>query len=214
MGQMTHWIAKGVARLPENLDVVPIQTRVDSAPACPVISQEVILLRAYEEAMVELRHDLMGHVYAQSHEFFETLVIDVLLAMGYAGRRRDLAHRIGKSHDGGVDGLIEQDELGLDVIYLQAKRLKPGTTVAVSDVRDFVGSLEAKRAVKGVFVTTANFTPSAQQFIDVVSKRVVLINGSKLAELMIRHNIGVVAKQSYQFKSIDRNYFIAASKRL
>ena len=108
---------------------------------------------AYEQMLLSLCAQLTGYIYAQDHQFFERLVVDVIFSMGYGGRRRDLARNIGRSGDGGIDGVIALDELGLDVIYLQAKRLKPGSTVAVSAVRDFVGSLDARHATKGIFVT-------------------------------------------------------------
>jgi restriction system protein len=135
------------------------------------------------------------------------LIIDVLFHMGYAGRRRDMTKCLGKSHDGGIDGVIMADELGLDAIYLQAKRYKLGTTVPISHVRDFVGSLEAHHAAKGVFVTTGHFSASAKDFVRAIQRRVVLVDGAKLADIMIRHNIGVQVKQTFQFKELKLDYF-------
>lgn len=163
----------------------------------------------HERSITKLRQDLLAHIYVQNHSFFENLIIDVLLTMGYGGRRRDLSRRLGCSHDGGIDGIIAQDELGLDFILLQAKRLKPNGVVAVSQVRDFAGSLEAHKAAKGVFVTTGTFTAAAAQYVDAVSRRIVLINGQSLADLMIRHGIGVKVVESYQFKKLDTTYFNA-----
>ena len=158
-------------------------------------------------AQTTLATELISQIHAREPEFFEDLVIDVLLGMGYGTRRRDLARRLGRSSDGGVDGLIWADELGLDLIYLQAKRLKPGNAVPVSEVRDFAGSLDAHRASKGIFVTTSHFSPAAASFCQQVSRRVVLVDGVQLAELMIRHNIGVSVQQSYQIKRVDADYF-------
>ena len=155
----------------------------------------------------QLRADILARVYVNSHVFFEKLIIDVLLRMGYAGRRRDLSSHLGRSGDGGIDGMIVLDELGLDVILVQAKRLRPGTTVPISQVRDFVGSLEAHRAGKGIFVTTGHFSQAAHDFVAAVSRRVVLVNGTKLADIMIRHNIGVQVRETYQFKELDQLYF-------
>ena len=155
----------------------------------------------------QLRSDILARVYVNSHTFFEKLIIDVLLRMGYAGRRRDLARHLGRSGDGGIDGIIALDELGLDVILVQAKRLRPGTTVPVSHVRDFAGSLEARRASKGIFVTTAQFSHAAHEFVGAVSRRVVLVNGVQLADIMIRHNIGVRVRETYQFKELESTYF-------
>ncbi len=130
-----------------------------------------LVIEAHRQMMQQLCAELLGYIYVQNHHFFETMVIDVLLALGYGGRRRDLARRLGRSGDGGVDGIIDMDELGLDMIYIQAKRLKPGSTVAVSAVRDFVGSLDAQHAVKGIFVTTGEFTSAAHSVARAVSKK-------------------------------------------
>jgi restriction system protein len=179
-----------------------------SAPRTDAAARaEHLAVHAYGLAQEELKSDLLGHIYCQSYLFFERLVLDLLLAMGYAGRRRDLARHVGRSHDGGIDGLIMEDELGLNAIYVQAKRVKLGSTIPVTDVRNFVGSLEAKRASKGVFLTTGQFTQPAEQFITAVQRRIVLIDGNRLAGLMIRHNVGVKLRHTYQSKIIDKSYF-------
>lgn len=168
---------------------------------------ETDLAQTYFAAQSRLAEELLGHIHAQTPEFFEHLIIDLLLALGYGGRRRDLTKRLGRSGDGGVDGVVTQDELGLDVIYFQAKRLKPGTGVAVSEVRDFAGSLDAHRASKGIFVATGHFSEAAQAFVTQLSRRLVLIDGEGLCQLMMRHNIGVRVKESYQIKRLDLDYF-------
>jgi restriction system protein len=198
-------------------DFQQLMQPVEDAPISPVVRQgvrvpladgsSINLSMALQQAHRALIDDLIARIHAQLPEFFEYLVIDVLLAMGYGGRRRDMAQRLGRTGDGGIDGLIAQDELGLDLIYIQAKRLKPGSVVPVSEVRDFVGSLDARHAVKGVFVTTSHFSPAAIEFCGQVSRRVVLVDGARLAELMVRHNIGVKVKESYQLKRIDADYF-------
>lgn len=162
---------------------------------------------AHRDAQAMLRQQLLAHIYQQSHKFFERLIIDVLLRMGYGSRKRDLGKCLGRSHDGGIDGVIMADELGLDAIYLQAKRYRLGTSVPISQVRDFVGSLEAHHAGKGVFVTTAHFTPAAREFIQAVQRRVVLVDGEQLSDIMIRHNIGVQVKETFQFKELHLDYF-------
>jgi restriction system protein len=166
-----------------------------------------MVIEAHRQMMQQLCAELLGYIYVQNHQFFEAMVIDVLLALGYGGRRRDLARRLGRSGDGGVDGIIHMDELGLDMIYIQAKRLKPGSTIAVSAVRDFVGSLDAQHAVKGIFVTTGEFSPAAHSVVRAVSKKVVLIDGRRLTELMVRHNVGTIAASTFQFKTVDLKYF-------
>jgi restriction system protein len=192
----------------ENIETVqPLRDVLPSIEIPEGIDPYAMIKSAHQTMMSDLSEQLLGYVYAQSHKFFEALMIDVMLAMGYGGRRRDLAHRIGRSGDGGIDGVISLDELGLDVIYLQAKRLRPNTAVPISAVRDFIGSLESKHATKGVFVTTAHFSVATALLIETISKKVVLIDGRKLSELMVRHNIGTVPTDTIQFKKIDLNYF-------
>ncbi len=173
------------------------------------------LAAAHLVAHTSLAEEIIARIHAQPPDFFENLVIDVLLAMGYGGQRAAMARHLGCSGDGGVDGFIAQDELGLDLIYLQAKRLRPGVAVPVSEVRDFAGSLDAHQAAKGIFVTTSHFSESAMDFVQRVSRRVVLVDGYRFSGIMIRHNIGVWVKESYQIKRIDANYFstAAAAKR-
>ena len=177
-----------------------------------LIEYQDLVIQAHQQMMKHLCQELLGYIHVQSHSFFESMVIDVVLALGYGGRRRDLSRRLGRSGDGGVDGIIEMDELGLDMIYIQAKRLKPGSTVPVSAVRDFVGSLDAQHAVKGIFVTSGQFSPSAHTVVRAVSKKIVLIDGRRLTELMVRHNIGILASSTFQFKAIDLSYFKKAQK--
>jgi restriction system protein len=167
--------------------------------------------KLYRKANDALQQQLLAHIYAQDHRFFENLIIDVLLSMGYGERRRDLAKHLGRSHDGGIDGMIAQDELGLDFIMLQAKRLKPGSAVSAGQVRDFAGGLEAKHASKGIFFTTTQFSQQAQRFAQSVSRRIVLINGHELTNLMIRHNIGVSVRESFVFRQLELGYFSAAA---
>lgn len=169
---------------------------------------------AYQQMLISLCSQLTGYIYAQDHVFFERLVVDVIFSMGYGGRRRDLARNIGGCGDGGIDGVIALEGLGLDVIYLLAKRLKPGSTVPVSAVRDFVGSLDARHATKGLFVTTGQFTQAAQDVANAVSKKIILISGNKLCELMVRYNIGIKVTETLQFKEIDLGYFSGLTAKL
>ena len=171
-----------------------------------------IISDVYNEMVSDLQQRLMGHIHAQPHGFFENLIIDVVLAMGYAGRRRDLARQLGRSGDGGVDGIIKLDELGLDAIYLQAKRLKPSSNVSASAVRDFIGSLETHKASKGIFVTTGVFTAASREATELAQKRVVLIDGSKLTKLMVRYSIGTRLVTTFQFKEMDLSYFSQLSR--
>lgn len=162
------------------------------------------LVRAAHAA---LSGELIARIHAQPPEFFERLVIDVLLSMGYGTERSATAQRLGRAGDGGIDGVITLDELGFDLIYIQAKRLKPGVAVPISEIRDFAGSLEARQATKGVFVTTTHFSPGAAEFCSRLSRRVVLIDGARLADIMMRYNIGVEVQECFVLKGLDSAYF-------
>ena len=167
---------------------------------------------AYRAATRALEEEVLAFVYVQSPRFFESLIIDLLLAMGYASRRRDLAAQLGQSHDGGVDGVVRLDPLGLDVILIQAKRLKPNATVSAAQVRDFIGTLATRRANKGVFVTTGSFSGFARSTIDQAPHCIKLVDGRQLSKLMVRHNLGVKPLQSFIFKRLDPAYFSAGQQ--
>ena len=156
-----------------------------------------------------LKRDLLARIHAERPEFFEHLIIELLLAMGY-GCGRDLARHLGRSGDGGIDGAVPQDVLGLDVVYIQAKRYRPATQVPVSAVREFAGSLDGRKAHKGVFVTTAAFPRSAAAFVSEVPSKIVLIDGQSLADLLIGYNIGVKVRVTYEVKEIDETYLATA----
>jgi len=164
-----------------------------------------------EESYQSLRKELAGVIIAEimkcSPEFFEQLVIDLLLAMGYGGSRADAGKAVGKSGDGGIDGIIKEDRLGLDIVYVQAKRWKEGITVGTPEVRAFVGSLVGHGATKGVMITTSHFAPGAFQYAQKLQQKVVLIDGEQLAQLMIDFNVGVTTASSYTVKKIDLDYF-------
>lgn len=198
-------------RGPGEADEPPRATALPASASSPQVNGDHIgqLMRLAHAALVE---DLIGRIHMQPPDFFEQLVIDVLVAMGYGNRRAEMAQRLGRSGDGGIDGFVALDELGLDLIYIQAKRLKPGTPVPIADVRDFAGSLDARRAGKGVFFTTTYFSPAAEEFCATLTRRIVLVDGTRLAELMIRHNVGVTLKESYQLKAVDQSYFGAAAR--
>jgi restriction system protein len=154
-----------------------------------------------------LARELVRRVHSFTPAFFERLIVDLLVGMGYGGGRPEMGHALGRAGDGGIDGLIREDELGLDVVYVQAKRFSPGSTVPLREVRNFVGGLEGHHAAKGVFVTTSHFPATAYEFVKRVSKRVVLIDGRALADLMIRHRVGIRVKQTYEVNRIDEDYF-------
>ena len=161
----------------------------------------------FEVSYKQLKLELVRRIHEQSPVFFEKLIIDLLVAMGYGSGRHDIARHLGRSGDGGIDGAISQDQLGLDVVYIQAKRFRPGLPVPVAALRDFAGALEAHKANKGVFVTTARFTKPAKDFVGAISRRIVLIDGGRLASLLIRNNIAVKVREIYKIREIDESYF-------
>jgi restriction system protein len=157
----------------------------------------------------ELVQRLLIRIKNASPKFFETLVVELLVKMGYGGSKKDAKDAgavVGGSGDEGIDGVIKQDRLGLDVIYIQAKRWE-NTTVSGSELQKFVGALEEKRANKGVFITTSNFTKSANECVEKIGKQVVLIDGEELAKLMIDYDIGVSRVKAYEIKRLDSDYF-------
>jgi restriction system protein len=155
----------------------------------------------------ELNRELVRRMHACPPAFFEELVVDLLRTMGYGGRHADLCRRIGRSRDGGIDGVVDRDELELDTLYVQAKRYAPGTAVPLPDLRDFAGTLDMHRAVKGVFLTTAHFSTAALDFCRHLTRRVALIDGTRLADLLIRYGLGVRTMETWQIRTIDESYF-------
>jgi len=135
------------------------------------------------------------------------LVVELLVAMGYGGSQENAARAVGKSGDDGIDGIIDEDKLGLDSIYIQAKRYQRDAKIGSHFIRDFIGALQGCKATKGVFLTTASFTKDAVEFISKVHSRVVLIDGQKMANLMIDYGIGVSTRVNYEIKQLDTDYF-------
>lgn len=174
----------------------------------PDVNPEEQIALSFDRLTKELSAELIERVHNFTPVFFERLIVDLLLSMGYGGGRAEMGRALGRSGDGGIDGVIKEDELGLDVVYVQAKRYSPENAVPVREVRDFIGSLEGHRATKGVFVTTSYFPESARDFVGRVSKRVILIDGKELSRLMIRHRVGVRVKDVYEIKKIDEDYFV------
>jgi restriction system protein len=163
------------------------------------------IVGAYRELRSALAGDLLDRVLEQTPEFFEQLVLDVLQAMGYGGSREDAAQRLGRSGDEGVDGVIREDRLGLDLIYVQAKRWT--NVVGRPEIQRFFGALHGRRATKGVFITTSGFSREALEYAEGVSPRVILVHGQELAQLMIEHGVGVTVSRKYEIKRLDLDYF-------
>jgi len=161
---------------------------------------------AYENLRAELAAELLAKLKKSSPPFFERIVVDLLLNMGYGGSRADAGKAIGRTGDEGIDGIINEDKLGLDVIYIQAKRWD---TKAVSspDVMQFAGALQMKKATKGIFITTSRFTDDARRSVAQIGVKIVLIDGDQLSQLMIDHDVGVSVVSLYPVKRIDVDYF-------
>jgi len=176
----------------------------DSQPSNNLTPQEYIE-SGYQQMRTTLATDLLTRVKECSPDFFERLVIELLLAMGYGGSRQEAGQAVGKSGDGGIDGIIKEDRLGLDVIYIQAKRWEG--IVGRPEVQKFAGALQGQRARKGIFLTSSAFTKEAVAFAAAIESKIVLIGGEELVTLMIDHNIGVTPVASYEIKRIDTDYF-------
>lgn len=166
---------------------------------------EETLEAAYQELRDALATEIIDQVKSCSPQFFERLVVELLVNMGYGGTMRDAGMAIGKSGDEGIDGIIKEDRLGLDLIYLQAKRWE--AVVGRPEIQKFVGALHGKHARKGVFITTSSFTQNAQNYATGIDSKVVLIDGKRLANLMIDFDVGVTSREEYVVKRIDGDYF-------
>jgi len=175
-------------------------------PAIAVPPEERIQSAA-AELVSTLAAELLERLRGLDPTAFERLVIEVLLAMGYGGSRREAARAIGRSGDDGVDGVIDGDVLGLDRVYVQAKRYAEGNSVGPAAIREFFGSLNLKRASKGLFVTTASFSSAARSTADQLGSRIVLVDGEQLAELMIRFRVGCRVVETVELKRIDEDFF-------
>ena len=166
---------------------------------------EDILAAAHQLLMRNLQQEVLSTVKEMPPTFFENLVIDLLVKMGYGGNRQDAGHAIGKSGDGGIDGFIKQDRLGLDVIYLQAKRWE--TPVGRPELQKFAGALQGQKAHKGIFITTSTFTREAKDYAQHLETKLILIDGQQLAGFMVEYNVGVLSSGCYEVKKLDLDYF-------
>ena len=177
----------------------------DPGPDAGLVDPEETLDSNYRKLRQVLADEIQERVKNCRPKFFENLVIDLLLAMGYGGSREDAGQVVGKSGDGGIDGVIKEDKLGLDVVYIQAK--KQEATVGRPIVQGFYGALGGQNARKGVFITTSTFTSEARDYVRSLDRKIVLIDGERLAELMIDYGIGVTDIATYTLKRIDSDYF-------
>ena len=180
----------------------------DSKSENDVISEatpEEMLEAGYTKLSENLADDILVNIAKCSPSFFEHLVVDLLVHMGYGGSFSEAAQVVGKSGDEGIDGIIKEDKLGLDTIYIQAKRWKG--VVGRPEIQKFAGALLGQKASKGVFITTSSFTKEAEEYAASVDRKVVLIDGQKLASLMIEHNVGISTVRTFEIKRIDSDYF-------
>lgn len=181
-------------------DIPAIGVSADQTP-------DELMRAAHRRIEAALAQELLDRVCAAPPEFFERLIVTLLRSMGYGGSAAEAGRAIGRSGDDGVDGVIDQDALGLDRVYIQAKRYAAGNTVGPAAIRDFFGSLDRHKAAKGLFVTTSAFTVSARETAEHLSKRIVLIDGELLTRLMIRHNVGCRIEEVLHLKKLDEDFF-------
>jgi len=171
------------------------------------LTPEESLELGYQKLRRALASEVLERVKDCTPVFFERLVVELLLKMGYGGSRKDAGEAIGRSGDGGIDGIIKEDRLGLDSVYVQAKRWDD-TVVGRPEIQKFAGALQGHRARKGIFITTSRFSVDARDFVKMIDSKIVLIDGEQLAQLMIDFNVGVAADKVYEIKRIDSDYFV------
>jgi restriction system protein len=180
------------------------KTETEEEPKQQSTPQEA-LEQVYQSLRAELAAEILAQIKQSPPFLFERLVVELVVKMGYGGSRKDAGQAIGKSGDEGIDGIIKEDRLGLDIIYLQAKRW--ATTVGRPEIQKFAGALQGQRARKGIFITTSDFSREAEEYAARIDSKIVLIDGEQLAQLLIDHNIGVAPVSNFEIKKIDLDYF-------
>ncbi|EDP66606.1 mrr restriction system protein [alpha proteobacterium BAL199] len=190
----------------KEVDGPPDQHQVAPSPSAGQTPEEQIEA-AHRALQTALRGELLQRILQNSPSFFEQVIVDLLVAMGYGGSHRNAAEQLGRTGDGGVDGVINEDRLGLDRVYIQAKRYGPNVSVGRPEVQAFVGSLVGLGASKSVFVTTSTFSQHATDFARHLSQRIILIDGVRLGDLMIEYNVGVRVARTVEFKRLDEDFF-------
>ncbi len=183
------------------------QPDIDMIPVTETLrTPEEVMDEAFQSIKEGLASELLQRIKACTPSFFEQLVIDLLVTMGYGGTRKDAGRAVGRSGDGGIDGIINEDRLGLDVIYVQAKRWE--NVVSRPEIQKFAGALQGQRAKKGIFITTSYFTKEAREYASLIDTKIILIDGEMLADLMISYKVGVNTQVIYELKKIDLDYFV------
>lgn len=185
----------------------PSEVPATEASTTSSITPEEQIDAAHSVLTSALKEDLLSRILEQTPSFFERVIVDLLVAMGYGGSHENAAMRLGKSGDGGIDGVVDEDRLGLDRIYVQAKRYAPHVGVGRPEIQGFVGSLVGLGATKGVFVTTSSFSAPALEFARGLQQRVILIDGARLTELMIEFGVGVRVSRVVEVKRLDEDFF-------
>ncbi len=174
-------------------------------PSTDDSTPEETLESAYQSLRSDLANEILDTVKGCSPTFFEDLVVDLIVKMGYGGSRKEAGQAIGRSGDEGIDGIIKEDRLGLDIIYIQAKRW--GAVVGRPEIQKFAGALQGQRARKGIFITTSSFSREAMDYVQNIDTKIILIDGTTLADYMIDNNVGVSLEATYELKRIDSDYF-------
>lgn len=177
------------------------------APSIDRKTPDEMIERSYMALRSQLADELLEQIKGCSSDFFERLVVDVIVAMGYGGSHQDAAKATQRSNDGGIDGIIKQDRLGLDTIYIQAKKWDESRPIHRPEIQKFAGALQGVRARKGIFITTSSFSDGAREYVATIDSKIVLIDGTELAQLMIDCGIGVTPHQTYEIKRLDSDYF-------
>lgn len=205
--QFDEFVAfKNLSNTKETVEHTPPASKQQKVEDDGAITPDEALRNAYKTINHALAQDILERTRNVSPAFFEQLLIDLLIAMGYGGTEEGTAHALGKSGDNGVDDVINQDPLAVDQIYIQAKRYKQGNNISSGDIRDFFGALNLHNAQKGLFITTSDFTSSAIDTAQKLSTRIVLVNGYDLAKLMLRYNIGSRNEQTIYIKTSTKNF--------
>lgn len=195
-------------REPNEPETASTETTLSEVVQDASLTPDEVIRTAHEQLEKQLAEELLTKIRIGTPAFFESLIVRLLFAMKYGGSVTEINKAlVGGSGDGGVDGVIDQDALGLDRIYIQAKRYADGNTVGASAIRDFFGSLDRFKATKGLFVTASTFTASARETATLLSKRIVLVDGSQLTRLMIRHNVGCRVEETIEIKTVDEEFF-------
>jgi restriction system protein len=169
---------------------------------------EELLESAYLQVRRQIETELLAQIMSSPPDFLERVVVDPVVRMGYGGSRKDAGEALGRSGDEGIDGIIKEDPLGLDIIYLQAKRWEG--TVGRPEIQKFAGALQGQRARKGIFITTSSFSADALEYALRIETKIILIDGSRLSKLMFDHGVGVATSSNYEVKRIDSDYFADA----